>query len=338
MRVLYAINFPAALSESYVRAELEWMQRQGVDVCIVAHETHTAPYPNTVEPDKILVGKSITAAIHAFKPDIVHAHWLVMLQRKHMPFLSGVRVPITIRGHAFDALPDNMASMANVKAVKRIWLFPHFMNDYPHPKMSALPVGYDPLTMPAPASPPRGPRRVLRTMAGLPQKRIENMLEIARLCPDVPFTLIMTSTPPPDDYYPPKIKDEAPPNVEVLFDLQREEVLAQLHRSSIYLMTPPDHRFGMPISIAEAMGSGLWPLVPNLPGIKDYVGDAGSVYDSVEDAAWRIRNAAFSWDEGVWSVMRLKSLAQAEQFHADRVFSVILNEWRALLQPTAGFA
>jgi glycosyltransferase involved in cell wall biosynthesis len=332
MRVLYVIGFQGALSESYVRTEIEWMQRQGIDVCTVSHEPQPlAAYPDTIPADKRLVGRSITAAVARFQPDLIHAHWLVtLLQQKHRPFLDGLKVPITVRGHGFDSIRSNIAAIAGIPAVRRIWLFPHFMYDVQHPKLQALPVAYNNAIMTPGTAPPTSPR-VLRVMAGLPQKRIENMLEIARLCPEIPFTLIMTQAPEPDYGYAATVRAAAPPNVEVLFDLPREEVLGHFQRSTIYLMTPPDHRFGMPISIAEAMGVGLWPLVPLLPGARAYIGHAGMTFDSLGEAAALIKVAA-GWEPHIKERYRVAAVEQAQQYSADVVLPTILDEWRQLTQ------
>ena len=43
---------------------------------------------------------------------------------------------------------------------------------------------------------------------------------------------------------------------------------------------------GWPMAVAEAQASGVGVLVPNLrPDLADYVGEAGYLYDSLEEAA-----------------------------------------------------
>jgi glycosyltransferase involved in cell wall biosynthesis len=325
VRALYVTAYPTALSESYIRTEIEWMQRQGVEVTMLAREDHPSPYASTVPAANIMKGENVGRAIERFKPDIAHGHWAVSLDDRGLQALARHGVPTTVRGHAFEVAPGTMRPLLAAEAVKRIWVFPHFVADYPSPKVAPLTCCYD-NTIYTPGSPARR-RRVLRVMAGLASKRVEAFADIARLCPGIDFTLVMTRAHDPG--YPEKIQRTAPPNLDVRVNLAREAVRDLMLDSSIYLVTEPSHRFGMPVSIAEAMGSGMWPLLPNVPSAADYIGDAGRCFSTVEEAAALVREAV-TWPIERWADVHAAAVAQAQRFRADAVLPPVLEEWRQL--------
>ncbi len=323
MRVLYVTAYPTALSETYIRTEIEWMQRQGVDVVMLAREEHPAPHPNTVPADKIMIGERLLGrAIERFRPDIVHAHWVVALHGQ-LNALARAGVPATVRGHAFEVTPDMMEPLLAADAVKRVWLFPHFASDYPHAKVAPLTSCYDSsLFTPGDA---RRPRRVLRIAAGVTSKRLETMLAIAARCPEVPFTIATTRA--YEASYPDLLRLAAPDNVEMRVNITRDEARTLMHESSIYLTTLPNHRFGMPVAVVEAMGSGMFPLLPDVRGAREYIGAAGAVYEpTVDEAAARVR-AAVAWSEETWAAAHAVSVAEAQRFRADAVLPAVLAEW-----------
>jgi hypothetical protein len=333
VRALYVTAYPTALSESYIRTEIEWMQRQGVEVSMLAREDHPSPYASTVPKANIMMGENLGRAIERFRPDIVHGHWAVALNDRGLQALVRHDIPATVRGHAFEVAPGTMRPLLACPAIKRIWIFPHFVADYPDPRVAPLTSCYDD-AIHTPGSPTRR-RRVLRVMAGLAAKRVEAFADIARLCPGVDFTLVMTRAHDPG--YPDKIQRTAPPNLDVRVNAARETVRDLMHDSSIYLVTEPSHRFGMPVSIAEAMGSGMWPLLPDVPSAADYIGDAGRLFSTIEEAAALVCEAV-AWPAERWAAVHAAAVAQAARFRTDAVLPTVLDEWRRLAGQAGGGA
>jgi len=108
--------------------------------------------------------------------------------------------------------------------------------------------------------------------------------------------------------------------------LQHEDVATLICRAGIYLHTnDANSRFGMPISISEAMASGCFLIARRSPAAYDYVQDAGDLYESPEEAADLVKQTAG------WSQLRWKD---AQRRSVDRAFSNFLNV--GVLEPLVG--
>ncbi len=327
MNVLYLLFHPDALSESYIRTEVEWMQRQGVRVSILAHAPHTSTYPNTVRD--VQIGGTVESAIERFEPDLIQVHWMLVVTWLYLDEIEKIQIPITVRGHSFDFTRKRAEQLAVLDSIRRIWLFPHFAAEVLHPKVRPLTCCYEGAIY-TPGT-PRRPGQVLRVAAGIPRKGIEEFIEIARACPGIKFVLAMTRALAPDDAYPERIIASAPTNVEVRLNLQREELRSLMQESSIYLRgNGSRHAFGMPVSIAEALGCGLLVVAPDVPVARSYIGDAGRFYNSVPEAVDIVKEA-LAWPDAAWQSARSASLARAELYRTDRVLPTILDQWRALV-------
>jgi glycosyltransferase involved in cell wall biosynthesis len=129
--------------------------------------------------------------------------------------------------------------------------------------------------------------------------------------------------------------------VELRFDLPREDMATLMARAGIYLHTihPPEAThgapIGMPISIAEAMATGAYVLVRELPELVDYVGEAGAVYRDAAQAA-EIIAATTQWSDSEWRRRRVRASDFAFVNYADEVvFRPILEDWQALARQRA---
>jgi hypothetical protein len=112
-----------------------------------------------------------------------------------------------------------------------------------------------------------------------------------------------------------------------------------MERAGIYLHTakPPgtEHGtpIGMPVSIAEAMATGAYVLVRDLPELSGYVGDAGATYRDVEHAAEIIASTA-EWPEQRWKQAWIASVDRAFSIHADEMaLRPIFEDWCSAAAP-----
>ena len=308
----------------------KWFGQQGLELAILAHKPHHATHPSSVS--RVWFGNSIREALARFPADLVHIEWLYAVTWKHSHELRRkLGIPVTVRGHSFDFTPERAREVADLEAVARVFLFPHFAERVPHPKVrpltSCFPEGFGPGT-------PEHPPLVLRAVAGVPHKNIKQWLSIAAACPEIRFLLVMTRALPPDEDYPEQIRAQLPPNVELRINQQREDMIEIMQRASIYFTTGGSHHFGMPVSIAEALASGQWVLCPDVPGSREYIGQGGRVFRDSGDAVRALRSAvAFNADE--WRLVRERGVKEAERFRAARVLSVLLEEWRSLVPNSA---
>jgi hypothetical protein len=329
LRLLYLTYHPNALSESYARTEIEWLQGRGVDVHLLAKAVHgvESGYASTV--NDISIGESLPAAVARVKPDVVHSQSLVAVTRSYEHDLrAGVGVPVTIKSHSFDFQPNVVARLVDIPAVKKLWLFPHYVDMCaPHPKIcgitSCFPDCYKPGT-------PKRPPQVVRVMAGLASKNIEPWLAIATMCPDVSFALAMTTPVPPEHEFPHQVKKILPPNVTMFINLQQEEILKLVGESSISLTTSPSHHPGMPVSLCEAMATGLAVVSPDNAAARAYLGPAGSYYTTLEEAADHIKRLC-ELDRERWEDVRVRSTEWSARYHADVVLPDLLTTWESLL-------
>jgi len=123
-----------------------------------------------------------------------------------------------------------------------------------------------------------------------------------------------------------------------MFDIQHEDIVPLIEQAGIYLHTakPPgtEHGtpIGMPISIAEAMATGAYILVRDLPELRDYVSAAGTTYRDVEEAA-DIIAATGEWPEQKWQAAWTASVDRAFSIHADEsALGPIFDDWCAAVR------
>lgn len=304
------------------------MQSRGVDVVFLERLAHKATAPLA---SPVARGVPLAAAVARFRPDVVHVHWLFTAEaRTHE--LRAVGLPVTVRGHSFDYSVARAEAIAAIPSVKRVWLFPHLAAQVAHPKVAPLTSCFPPTFTPGP---PARPRAVLRVIAGVDRKGLEQLIAASKLCPEVPFTIITTRALAPDEDFPERLTAAAPPNMRVLVNLQREEIVTEMHRHSIYAHTKPPHAFGMPVGVGEALASGLHTLVPDVPGAADYVGPAGRTFREPAELAALIHEAV-AWSDEAQAAAHARAVAQAERFRADAVLSTVLEEWRRLSGASSG--
>jgi len=326
MRVLCLSYHPSPLSESYMRTEIEWMLKQGVEVGVLGRAPHNSSYQSPAK--HVWTGEPLAKIAEDFKPDVVHVHHMTTVERGYD--ISGLKIPVTIRAHSFDHSEERARRLCEYECVKKLWMFPHLAIE--HPKVEKLTSCFPPSVYYPATSESRDPwmereSRVIRAMAGIETKNITTWLEIASLCRGVKFLLIMSRAIPPD--VPEKIMACKPPNVEVQVNVAREEVASLVRKSAIYLTNAPDHPFGMPASAIEAMASGLPVVAQQALGVVEYLGPAGYVYNTPKDAAAIILDMmSFSSDE--WEKARQASLMQAKKYTTDVVLPRVLQEWRRL--------
>jgi glycosyltransferase involved in cell wall biosynthesis len=327
LRVLCAEWHYPQLSETYVQSDIEGLKRLGAQVEVWSEESGTgAPF----DSEEAVHHGDLAGAIEAARPDVVLAHWL-HLAAKAYPSVSEAGVPMVVRGHGFDFASDLVEQLLAQPNVRRLYLFPHFIERVRQAdsRLRPLPVGFDTQRYrPAGA---KDRRLVVRAGVGIPTKDYATFLDASRRCPDHRFVLCLVTAHQLEGYVAEVVdlRNRMGAPVEIRVDVPHAEVAELVTKAGIYLHTHGEQApFGMPISIAEAMATGAYTLVPDLPGGAAYVGDAADLYRSSEDAADRILAAA-EWDDATWDGMARRAVdrAFARYGHVDVAESMV-RDWQ----------
>jgi glycosyltransferase involved in cell wall biosynthesis len=327
LRVLYLLHSYPQLSETYVRTEIEYMRRRGVHVEVWSWHPPMRPYPSTVPVHR----GSLAEALERCRPDILHVHWLC-IGKDALPLAQRAGVPVTYRGHGFEFGEPLARELQEHPAVRRLYLFPHMAARLPSPaKVWPLPVAFNPDRFYPPARKDR--RLVVRTGLAKSAKDPMTFLKAARLCPDHRFVLAVC-TPTGREKAAEEIlalRDQLASPAEVLVDLTNEQAAELVRSAGIYFHTYSyEEPLGMPISIAEALGTGAYVLARKGPDINDYLGPNGACYETCEQAAQLVAET-LHWPEKRWQAVSLAAVDYAYTRFADStVLEAVLEQWRRL--------
>lgn len=316
-------NYPK-LSESYIEAEIQYLVRHGHDVQVWSDKIGSPEAPDIVPVHR----GPVAEVIREFRPHIFHAHYLTFDGRVlHEAARQGV--PCTIRGHSFDYSAGRARAVADQPHIRRIWLFPHFARESAHPKIVPLPVAYDSaLYVPQEE---KDKRRVYRTAAGKPGKGLEDFFSIKMVCPGFTFELTANHVHGDDPYLPFLEKTAVSHGIEFAKNILREDAVFRMNRAGIYLDTSDakGHPFGMPISIAEALATGSYVLARWNPAAQEYLGEAGALYRTLDEAASLIRDTE-SWSSEKWKAVALAAVTRAQAFSDETVLPEEVAFWKAI--------
>ncbi len=325
MKILYLLGNYPQISETYVSNEIDFALQTGFEVEVWAQNVIV----NDLRPQCPVHRGSIAEAVSRSNPDLIHIHYLVMAEARLSELPAGI--PITIRAHSFDWSPGLAGRLAGLPNIKKIYAFPHFARELQHPKVVQLPVAYNSrLHLPNPL---KRLRTVLRLAAALPTKGLSDFFRVARLVPDHRFTLCAARAGGGSSFPEELARMGRDSSVTLRMDVPVEEAAALQASHSIYLDTSDTsgHRFGMPISIAEAMATGSTPLLRRSPAAEEFVGDAGIFYDSPEEAAGIVRRMD-SWSSQDWAQAYLRSTLRSKLFRDTVILPLIMNDWKEILK------
>jgi glycosyltransferase involved in cell wall biosynthesis len=306
--------------------EIAWLRAHNIEIALWTSGPRAAPGPTL----GIELGGTLTEAVAAFKPDIMHrwTHANPNVERVTAETIGQLGVPFTIRGHSHGF---SVPLYRGLKSAARIWLFPHHAELVKQDNVESLPATYDPaLFYPEPPQ-----EYVVRAGACRPGKDIEGFIRVAVLAPSIKFVLIVTGS---NVRYIDAIVQQAPANVTVHVHLPRHEAARIVRRARLCLRSHDTrgHTYGMPVSIVEALGAGL-PVIARRAdraeaarfGPETFIGDAGLLYQTEEEAAQLVQEV-FSWPVEQYREARKRALARASGWRTDLILPRIQAVWREL--------
>jgi hypothetical protein len=294
-RVTYIVSCYPTFAETYISTELSHVRKDfEIDVIAVTPPEEGAEadvdYVMEVDEDKIL------ERTRAFAPDVIHTHWLGGEQFDTVCRLAKVLDrPLTIRTHSFDVLGIDDDGDSSPTITHR-----DFLRSESCLGILTFPFGVERLARAGmceskliPCRPvvdyerfhdesPNG-SGVVNVGACLVKKDFPSYLQLAGRVPRKQFGLY-----PVGPYVPAlrEINQKLGSPVDIHEPVQHREMPAVYKRYE-WLVYTADRRLatvGWPICIAEAQASGVGICMPNLrPDIKDWVGPAGFVYDSLDE-------------------------------------------------------
>lgn len=323
MKALYVLWGYPHLSESYIRNEIEWVTAQGVQVEVRCEWESFAPHPTDVPVHRRV---PLEEVIERFKPDLIQVHWLTYAARM-LNRLWGFGLPVFIRGHSFDFSPSGAMELANDTAIARIFLFPHFADEVRHKKVVPLPACY-PAALFKP-SPLKDRQLVVRVATALLSKNLNLFFNLAKSLPQLRFTLAVVKShgAPADMAHFIRLNRAMGSPVTMEYNLPREKISELLGRAGLYVHTHSNdhHRFGMPMGVVEALGSGCVTLVPQQRTPIPFDGACEMYTDELH--ASQILRETLGWRDR-WLEAQAETRRMAERLTCDQVLPSVLAEWQ----------
>ncbi|OIH96981.1 glycosyltransferase [Curtobacterium sp. MCBA15_001] len=230
---------------------------------------------------------AVRRAVRTFRPDVVHAHWLV--PQGLVAALAARRVPLVVTTHGGDVYALRAAPLVRLKR----WVLGRAahvttvngemreqLTDWgvPEARSSVVPMGVDlaPAAL-ARARVDRRPGRVVAVGRLVEKKGFGLLVEALRTIGDVPWELVMIG----DGPWRARLQRQAD-GLPVTFLGQRgkTEVLAALASATVVVVpsVPAENgdQEGLPVTLLEAAAVGAGIVASDLPGIRDVVVDGVS--------------------------------------------------------------
>jgi glycosyltransferase involved in cell wall biosynthesis len=302
-RALYFLYQYPQISETYIKTEIESV-RSSYDLRVLCLKTAKAPYRNHLPFTEVDDPEAVRDAIEEFRPDVLHTHWLNQVPT--LAYFSGYfsdrparrPIPFTVRAHSFDVLDsgpgrlERLAPILNHDLCLGILTFP-----FTRPRLEAAGVRPEKIRDCFPVvnyarfhdRSPNG-SAVMNVGACLPKKRMEDFLELGRSVPEFEFNLYALGY-NVDEMT--RLNERAGRPVDVVPPVEPDEMAAEYkkHRWLVYTADYQANTVGWPMAVAEAQAAGVGVCVPNLrPDLRDYVGEAGFLYNSIGEVADLIKN------------------------------------------------
>ncbi len=301
MKVQYIVKNYPQLSQTYIKSELKAVM-QNHEVSIIATSTPNVKDSEALEFQQVSEEEEIIRQVEAFQPDIIHSHYLVLAELISRVSLK-TGVPFTIRAHSFDALKnnlnnkipahiENLARYLNTDLCKGVLIFP-FTRDLlvaegkvdSSKLVDTVPV----VDVNAFYNESQNGDFIMNTGACIPKKEMQTFVKLSQLLPEQTFNLYGLGH-DIDKIY--KLNQEIGGSVNFIPPVPYSQMPREYkkHKSMVYTANMDIKTVGWPMAALEAMASGTMVYMPRIrPDIENYIGDAGYVYENIEEIADQLK-------------------------------------------------
>lgn len=296
-RILIVVDEYPQISQTYIKNELDELVKH-YEIEILALTPGNYPFrsrhPHMVITEKNKMG--VLSYLKSFAPDVVHVHYFHMANFASK-IASFLKVPYTVRNHSFDVTGVNheklkpTADLVNRDECLGILSFP-----YTHKVLVDAGVKPEKIHACFPVlnysrfnDESRNGDAVMNVGAAIPKKSMVDYIRLSSLVPERKFNLYAMGY---------KVQEltemnrEMKGSVNFVPPIEPEDMLSHYkqHEWLVYTASSEIKTVGWPMAIAEAQSSGVGVCMQNIrPDIIDYIGDAGFVFNSPEEAAEIIR-------------------------------------------------
>jgi len=331
--VIFVSTYPQ-VSETYIKNEIDALWSD-YEIELVAFAAGSYPY-RTRRPHLVVTKENqhnVLEYLRAFRPHQLHAHYLVQLPQL-VAIAQLLQVPFTVRAHSFDVLGKSSASGAmqptdpvlsqagSSPLLRGVLCFP-FMRE----RLIAAGLPPDKVIACNPIvdvqrfrdTGPNG-AAVMNVGAAIPKKSMGDFVALSRMLPEREFNLYGLG------YLTPQLAEEnrkAGGRVRFVRPVDPEDMPAEYkkHAWLAYTASKADNTVGWPMALIEAMASGVGACMQNLRSdLRDYVGDAGFLFDTPGELADRLRADPTAPE-------RTRGFAWAEQFDYRHQLPLLTNLW-----------
>ena len=308
--VMYIIKGYPQISQTYIKTELEAIYHE-YKVSIVSRNPSNIPYKNHFPYQHLTEIDAIIELIKEVKPDVLHTHYLNQLDTLGtVAEITGI--PFTIRTHSFDTLSLReknwqvyikqilARNTPQFKKVARVKQNLHWINHdlclgalafpFVRPFLEKHGVRTNKIIDCYPVvnyqsfyNRSTNGDAIMNTGAVLPKKKMEDYITLASLIPERKFNIYALG------YDVEKLKsfNEIKGNpVNIILPVEPNQMPCEYkkHQWLVYTAAFELATVGWPMAVAEAQASGVGVCMPNIrPDIKDYIGEAGFIYNSIQE-------------------------------------------------------
>jgi hypothetical protein len=334
LRVLYLVHHFPQISETYIRSEIEALTAE-CDIRVVSLNRADKEYRNHHPYQQLDDPEAIREVMDEFRPHVLHSHWLQ--QTRELGYFAGYfaeaarrgDTPFTLRAHSFDVLGDGgrqireSAPLLNSDLCLGVLSFP-----FTRPLLEKGGIRGEKIVDCFPVvnfqrffDPSPNGEAVMNVGACLPKKRMQDFLELAATVPGHDFNLYALGYRSREID---RLNARMGSPVNIIPPVEPEEMPREYkkHRWLVYTACPKLKTVGWPLAVAEAQAAGVGVCIANIrPDLKEYVGGAGFLYDSLAEVADIIAKP-------VPEEVRRLGFEQAKRSDVSRHKSLLLGLWR----------
>mgnify|MGYP003131207018 CR=1 FL=1 len=347
IRVLYVVREFPQLSQTYVKNELKALGDE-YEVAILSMKPADRPYKNHLPFTALESADQAVEFGQEFKPDVIHGHYFFGVELV-AEIAQRLGVPYTIRSHSFDVLPLRPRGLK--PRIKKLVGRPDALHGSADRIRRALPLLNDDQCLGVLGFPfqrpwliregvaegkiidcfpvvdvesfrDRSPNgdAIMNTGVVTPKKQMDDFIELAASMPGRQFNLY------PVGYHSERLEDVnkahgSPVHFSELLEPEEMPPEYKKHQWLVYTANFDMATVGWPMAIAEAQAAGVGVCMANIrPDLKQYIGDAGFLFDTIDEARKII-------SQPVPEDIREAGFVQAEKSNINNHISLLTDLW-----------